>query len=371
MSQPLFSLNDHRVHGDANVSLEGDLVVTTTGVPWAYAVSFPPQAADRAGQWLVSVDVAVEAGTVGIGILRSDGGSFIREALVSAPTTVNLRVPSGEDAGSIVIRDGGGSGAAQVRVRDIKCRREAGSAQPYLVDVVARNVASEPRPADGGLIVFDDPGAEAINAARIAWISRLDIDPRGKTLLDAGAGVGHFSRYYADRGAAVVAVEGRADNVTMLQARHPDVRAYVADVQTDDLLRFGTFDIVHCFGLLYHLDSPVTALRRLAAVCRGVLLIETIVCDSRKAVMLLEDEPSTVNQALAGLGCRPSPTFVAMALNRVGFAHVYGTTDPPRHPDFEFDWRDNGDTTRDGHNLRCVFVASREPLTDSQLLPLL
>jgi hypothetical protein len=41
---------------------------------------------------------------------------------------------------------------------------------------------------------------------------------------------------------------------------------------------------------------------------------------------------------------------------------VYGASRPPEHPDFQFDWRDNYDVQRDGHNLRCMFVASRSRL---------
>src|SRR5262249_18500549 len=123
--------------------------------------------------------------------------------------------------------------------------------------------------------------------------------------------------------------------------------------------------------LLYHLDSPVIALRRMHDVCEDVLLLETMICDSSKPLMRLEDETATVNQALAGLGCRPTPTFVVTALNRVGFRFIYGTTRPPVHPDFMFEWRDNGDTHRDGHNLRCVFVASRKAMHATHLIQLL
>jgi hypothetical protein len=138
-----------------------------------------------------------------------------------------------------------------------------------------------------------------------------------------------------------------------------------------DLEALGTFDVVHCFGLLYHTDSPIQALRRLASVCRGQLVLETIVCDADGAIMLLADEEGSANQALAGLGCRPSPSFVAMTLDRLGFAYVYGTTRPPRHPDFLFEWRNNFEARRDGANLRCMFIASRTPVVCDHLRLLL
>jgi hypothetical protein len=148
------------------------------------------------------------------------------------------------------------------------------------------------------------------------------------------------------------------------------VTGIVGDLQDIDVSALGAFDIVHCFGLLYHLDSPVSALRRLASVCGELLIIETMVCDAKLPVMVLADEPVTTNQALAGLGCRPSPSFMAMALDRIGFGYVYGAIHPPDHPDFQFEWHDNLDIVRNGHNLRCVFVASRAALHSPRLRPL-
>jgi hypothetical protein len=62
---------------------------------------------------------------------------------------------------------------------------------------------------------------------------------------------------------------------------------------------------------------------------------------------------------------------VALALNRIGFPFVYGSTVPPDHPDFRFEWEDNLDVTRNGHNLRCMFVASRRALAHPTLESLL
>ena len=57
-----------------------------------------------------------------------------------------------------------------------------------------------------------------------------------------------------------------------------------------------------------------------------------------------------------------------MALNRVGFPFVYGVRTPPRHDDFLVEWRDDMAYSRDGHSLRCVFVASRTALQNDQLI---
>jgi len=368
----LYSVDRYSIHANAHVTADAGLSVLTSEVCWAYAASFAPdrQLADALHAWTINAQLRVDRGHIGIGVATADGTSFIKEAIVpaaSTPVSIRLRVPAGVRPGALIIRNAG-DGSAQVTVSRIACQPQR--ALPYLVDVTSRDIRAESRPSGGDVVVFDDAAASAINQARMNWISSLGLELAGRRVLDAGAGVGHFSRYYADRGASVVAIEGRVENVAALRERCPGVPAHVVDIQADAIEPLGRFDIVHCFGLLYHLDSPVIALRRLHGVCDDLLLLETMVCDSSAPMAMLADETGAVNQALAGLGCRPSPAFIVTALNRIGFTFVYGAAAPPLHPDFQFEWRDDRDVGRDGHNLRCVFVASHRAVTGPALVEL-
>jgi SAM-dependent methyltransferase len=232
-----------------------------------------------------------------------------------------------------------------------------------------RDVATEAIPDGGRTESFDTAAAEAINRARLDHLASLNLPIEGRRVLEVGAGVGRLTGFFLDRGCEVVATEARDHNVAEL-ARRRSVTARVANVE-ESLSDLGRFDVVFCYGLLYHLESPIRALRNMAAVCDDLLLLETMVCDSRLPVLRLEDETLSVNQALAGLAHRPSPSYVALAANRVGFEHVYIATEPPKHSDFQFEWRDNLDNARDGVLLRAVFVASRRPLEAKGLTPLL
>jgi SAM-dependent methyltransferase len=238
-------------------------------------------------------------------------------------------------------------------------------------DVTARReISAEPRPEGGGVESFDTDGALQINEARLTHLASLDLPLDGRRLLEVGAGVGRLTGFFIDRGCSVVATEARSENVAELRRRLPTVDAREADVE-ESLEHLGRFDVVFCYGLLYHLESPLRALRNMAAVCDDLLLIETMVCDSREAVLRLEDETTSVNQALRGLAHRPSPSYLAIALNRVGFDYVYAASDQPDHPDYRFSWLDNMDTARHGALLRGVFVASRSSLPQSGLTSLL
>jgi SAM-dependent methyltransferase len=223
-----------------------------------------------------------------------------------------------------------------------------------------RDVSTEPRPRGGGVESFDTDAALELNQARLKHRASLDLPINGRAVLEVGAGVGHLTGFFIERGCSVVVTEARAENATELRRRLPLVDVREADVE-ESLQHLGRFDVVFCYGVLYHLESPLRAVRNLADVCDDLLLIETMVCDSRAAVLRVEDETTSVNQALRGLAHRPSPSYLAIALNRVGFNHVYIATNPPHHPDFRFSWLDNMDTARDGALLRGVFVASRKP----------
>jgi SAM-dependent methyltransferase len=237
--------------------------------------------------------------------------------------------------------------------------------------IPARDFESEPVPEGGDLRVFDVEAAIRINRARMAAIESIGLDLQHKRVLDAGSGTGHFIPFYTSRACDVTAVDGRPDNVDECRRRHPDVPCVVADVQSFDLATLGSFDLIHCLGLLYHLENPIAALRNMRRVCDNVLILETIVMDDVRPLMLIDDEPKTVNQALAGIGSRPSPAFVAMALNRVGFHHVYGLREPPDHEDFRFELLNDGAWQRDGHPLRWMFVAALTPLSVPTLFPLI
>jgi SAM-dependent methyltransferase len=165
-------------------------------------------------------------------------------------------------------------------------------------------------------------------------------------------------------------IDGRERNIASLRQRYPELEASVQDAEAD-LDHLGRFDVVFCYGLLYHLESPLRALRGFARICTGQLLLETMVCDHEAPLMLLADETSTVSQALHGLGARPTPSFLTLALNRAGFRYVYRTAQPPKHEDFRFEWRNDLAWMRDGHPLRIVLVASHAELALPSLVQVL
>ncbi len=237
------------------------------------------------------------------------------------------------------------------------------------ISILHRPFASEPLPEGGGTETFDTPEAVALNRARLAHLQSLGLPLSNRSVLDVGCGVGHLAQFFLKQNCRVVCLDGRAENVDSLRTRYPGLEAHVVNVESD-LSRFGRFDIVLCYGLLYHLENPIAGLRNIAAICSELLLLETIVCDHRLPVLLLDDETKTYSQGLRGLGCRPSPSYVVMCLDRIGFPFVYGPKVPPDHPDFRFDWRNTLEWRREGHLLRSVFIASAREIESDSLVRL-
>ena len=142
-------------------------------------------------------------------------------------------------------------------------------------------------------------------------------DLRGKTVLDIGAWDGYFSFLAEERGASRVvacdrfvwALDRDARNAYKADckrrgvapesfqrvpalwrddelpgkrgfdlahaARGSRVEALVADYTTLDPATLGAFDVVLYLGVLYHMEDPLAALRRVRELTKGVAIIET------------------------------------------------------------------------------------------------
>jgi FkbM family methyltransferase len=211
--------------------------------------------------------------------------------------------------------------------------------------------------------VFLASHALHINRARLDHLASLGLGLHNKRVLEVGAGIGLHTAFFEERGCDVLSTDGSSANVAEMMRRNPHRRVGLLDLDRDvDLTELGSFDVIYCYGTLYHLSFPDRALARLAAACTGMILLETIVLPGSHPELQLAAEPPSANQALRGFGCRPTRPWVMAALQR-HFGHAYTTLDQPDHPDFITDW---SVVDHEG-NLRAVFVGSKQPLVASSL----
>jgi SAM-dependent methyltransferase len=242
---------------------------------------------------------------------------------------------------------------------------------PYPVSTSADPKYPPTVPPGGGVENFDTPGALELNRARLTHLASLDLPLQGKRVLDVGCGVGHLAQFFVQKGCDVLCVDGRKENLERLKDLYPSLRAESLDLEKDDILRLGRFDVVFAYGLLYHLENPFGALRSLASVCSELLLLETVIADHRLPLVRFAEETRAYSQALRNVGSRPTPSFIVLALRSAGFRYIYAPKIPPDHRDFNFPWQDDLSDSRDGHLLRCIFVAARRMLENAALVSLL
>ena len=214
--------------------------------------------------------------------------------------------------------------------------------------------------------VFDQSHYLKLIEARGETIRRMvnELKPVLKlsTALDAGCGLGFFSKILQDAGLDVRAFDGRIENIEEARTRFPRISFAQGDVENPGIRKLGEFDLVLCFGLLYHLENPLLAIRNLRALSRKGLLLESMCLPDEKPWMLLRDEGDLADQSLSDLAFYATEGCLVKMLYRAGFARVYRVRVLPAHDDFQ----DTPEHTR----RRTVLFASVEKVSSPELVAL-
>jgi hypothetical protein len=104
-------------------------------------------------------------------------------------------------------------------------------------------------------------------------------------VLDIASLEGDYSAEFARRGASVLGVEGRRNNIERARSRFdlPNLAFAQDDVRNISKAKYGEFDVVLCLGILYHLDAPdcFRMLEAISEVCTDLAIIDTHVSGRR------------------------------------------------------------------------------------------
>lgn len=182
----------------------------------------------------------------------------------------------------------------------------------------------------------------------------IPTDLTGKRVLDVGAWDGFWSFEALKRGAReVVAIDDFSDFLGSLEERDRpgwqtfdlcrDALGYdhdtcqrtemsVYDVSED---RLGRFDVVFCFGVLYHLRHPLLALDCLGSVCDESIHVESAILDDFSPYrggmgkgypgqMVMEFYPDTQYGNNETNWWAPSVQCLGHMVRSAGFQHVEG-----------------------------------------------
>ena len=150
-------------------------------------------------------------------------------------------------------------------------------------------------------------------------------DLTGMRVLDIGAWDGWFTFEMERRGAEVVAID-LVDDTNFRKARElmgSKAEYYVEDITFLTPEKYGYFDIVLFFGVLYHLKHPMLALERVCELSRNLVCVESFVSDE------VLDGPVVMEfyegDELAGQfdnWCGPSLSCLMAMCRTAGFAEV-------------------------------------------------
>lgn len=204
------------------------------------------------------------------------------------------------------------------------------------------------------------------NARRLEHLASLRIPVAGMSVLEVGAGIGDHSQYYIDRGCFLTITEGRAENLEYLRARYPDKNVGFLDMENPFPVDGSPFDIVHCYGLLYHLGAPLQALEFLGQSTKKILILETCVSfGEREEINLVPEIKESPSQACSGTGCRPTRSWLYKQLKNL-FEYVYLPKTQPNHEEFPLNW--TVPSKLQDSLSRAIFISSRERLDNDMLV---
>jgi SAM-dependent methyltransferase len=216
--------------------------------------------------------------------------------------------------------------------------------------------------------LFDQPYYSDITNARIEHLRSLLLPFQDKRVIDVGCGIGRFCDILLEQGCTVFCVDGREQNIQTLRQLYPSVQSAVVDLEKTDLTTFGAFDIVFCYGLLYHLSNPLGFIQNASRVCREFMILETCITDADEPILRLVDEDiENETQALHGTGCRPSPSYITTCLKLSGFKYIYTPFSLPKHSQFQYT-RDNDFTyIKNKENIRDILIGSHNMIVNEHL----
>ena len=137
-----------------------------------------------------------------------------------------------------------------------------------------------------------DPGGPQLgpaNAVKVRRVMQLTADLAGRPfeelrILDLGCGDGVYAIEAGLRGAEVLALDARGQHMDLgaaVAGRHglENVEFRREDVREVTRATHGSFDVVLCLGILYHLDAPdvFALLENMHEICERLVVVDTFI----------------------------------------------------------------------------------------------
>ena len=203
------------------------------------------------------------------------------------------------------------------------------------------------------------------NSKRQEHLASLNLPiEKGMTVFETGAGIGDHTKFFVDKGCVVTPTEGRRENWLELRKVYPNaIQLDLENPAEGEKKMAKSYDIVYCYGTLYHVGKPLEAIDYMSKKAGKYLFLETCVTQGdHEDIGLCKEAVFDPSQSLSGVACRPTRPWIVNRLKE-RFKYVYITVTQPNHYEFPEDWS----TVPKTPLYRSVFVASREPIENKLL----
>lgn len=168
-------------------------------------------------------------------------------------------------------------------------------------------------------------GVMPLDWERARWMRfPIPADLSGKRVLDIGPWDGWFSFEAERRGAQVTSVD-REEQPGYLRIHRrlgSNAQYRILDLYELPTAGLGSFDIVFCLGVLYHLKHPLLGLEIVASLTKEVAIIETFIIEGEPEIPMMEfyeiDELNGQMDNWTG----PTANCVLAMCRAAGFARV-------------------------------------------------
>lgn len=215
--------------------------------------------------------------------------------------------------------------------------------------------------------IFRSPAYDNITKARLNHLASLGLPVDGKTVLALGAGIGELSDFFIERAKRITIVEGREENIELIQRRFPHSQYPHVDISLMDLevpgnLSLDAHDITFAYGILYHLSNPLDLLQWAVSCTSEIFLLETCVSNTQLGSNLVTENIANPSQALHRDGCRPDRKLLFEELQKL-FPYVYLPRTQPKHEQFPLSFSSESQQEL----TRTIYIASRKKLVNPLL----
>jgi len=173
----------------------------------------------------------------------------------------------------------------------------------------------------------------------------------GKRVLDLGCNAGFWALSAAQAGCDyVLGIDGRQMHVDqanfVFEAKEVERERFdffSGDLFETNLRRFGTFDVVLCLGLMYHISKHVELMEKISEVNSDVLVIDTTLSVANGSFLELRRESTKGFRMAVDRGLVMHPTKQAVRDLVEEFGYSVSVLEPLfRNEMGEFEWMGRG-----------------------------